>query len=89
MTEITKISTKGQVIIPARIRKSLDLDNGTALAVDSFDNLIIMKKVKIIDMKNEFKKLTERGQKFAKEKGIISEEDVVRRIHRGRGLKNA
>ena len=41
--EITKLSTKGQIVIPEEIRK--DLKSGTAFVVSRQDNLIILKKV--------------------------------------------
>ena len=88
MTEVTKVSSKGQVVIPREIRKTLGLKEGSRLAVDNLNNVIIMKKVDIEDLKREFKKLTKRGEKFAKEKGILNEEDVVKIIHNGRGIKS-
>jgi len=41
--EITKLSTKGQIVIPEEIRK--DIEEGTAFVVTKKDNLIILKKV--------------------------------------------
>ena len=41
--EITKLSTKGQVVIPEEIRK--DLEAGTVFIVSRQNELIILKKV--------------------------------------------
>jgi len=41
--EITKLSTKGQIVIPEEIRK--DIESGTAFIVSKQNNLIILKKV--------------------------------------------
>tara|TARA_Y100000310_G_scaffold345426_1_gene464829 strand:+ start:8327 stop:8578 length:252 start_codon:yes stop_codon:yes gene_type:complete len=41
--EITKLSTKGQVVIPEEYRKNLEV--GTAFAVAKKDDLIVLKKV--------------------------------------------
>lgn len=41
--EITRLSTKGQVIIPESFRKNLEV--GTSFAVTKKDNLIILKVV--------------------------------------------
>ena len=87
MTEITKISSKGQVVIPAGIREDLDLEEGTRLAVTRIDSIILLKKIRIEDLKEEFKRLTKKGEKFAKEKGIKDEESVLKKIHKGRGIK--
>jgi AbrB family looped-hinge helix DNA binding protein len=41
--EITKLSTKGQVVIPENIRK--DLEVGTAFNVFRKDDMVILKKI--------------------------------------------
>ena len=89
MTEITKISTKGQVVIPSDIRKDLGLDIGTSVLVTKMNDFVLLKKMNIPDIKKEFERLTKWGSQWVKKKGIKSEEDVMRIIHRGRGLKSA
>jgi bifunctional DNA-binding transcriptional regulator/antitoxin component of YhaV-PrlF toxin-antitoxin module len=42
--EITKLSTKGQIVIPESLRKGFD--SGTPFVVSRQDNLIILKEVK-------------------------------------------
>jgi bifunctional DNA-binding transcriptional regulator/antitoxin component of YhaV-PrlF toxin-antitoxin module len=54
--EITKLSTKGQVVIPEGMRRGLDV--GTAFAVVRKNNMIILKRVEGI---------TEEEQKEMKE----------------------
>ena len=88
MTEITKVSTKGQIVIPSGIRKELGLGIGTSVLVTKMEDFVLLKKINVPDMKKEFQKLTKWGIKFAKEKGIKNEEDVTRIIHKGRGLKS-
>ena len=41
--KITKLSTRGQIVIPEEIRG--DLDIGTSFVVTKKDNLIILKKI--------------------------------------------
>ena len=41
--EITKLSTKGQIVIPEEIRKDIEL--GTAFVVSKQNDLIILKRV--------------------------------------------
>lgn len=43
--EFTKASSKGQVVIPARIRKKLDIREGSVLAVATEKGMIVLKKV--------------------------------------------
>ena len=87
MTEITKISSKGQVVIPYGIRKELELNVGSQVAITKMNDYILLKKVKIPDIKKEFQRLNKLGREWAKKKGIKSEKDVLRIIHEGRGIK--
>ncbi len=83
--ELTTISMKGQVVIPQDIRKELEIKPGTKFAVYGKKDMVILKKVKIPSVE-DFEKLVDYGIKFAKAKGIKSEEDVERMIHEARGV---
>lgn len=43
--ELTKISSKGQVVIPQKVRESLELYDGQTLAVSTKDDIIVLKKI--------------------------------------------
>jgi AbrB family looped-hinge helix DNA binding protein len=43
--EFTKASSKGQIVIPTRIRKKFDIKEGSVLAVAAQNNLIVLKKI--------------------------------------------
>jgi len=88
MTEVTKISSKGQVVIPSDIREELGLDIGTTVAIERVNGYVLLRKIKIPNLKKEFDALTKWGQEFAKKKGIKSERDVERIIHGGRRVKS-
>ncbi len=85
--ELTKVTSKGQVVIPSDIRKELKLNEGTPIVVVRSGDLVLMKKVHIPDPKKEFERLTKKGSLFAKKRGIKSEKDVAKIIHEGRGIK--
>ena len=87
MPELTKMTTKGQVVIPSEIRKELGLEEGSQLVVTRLGELVLMRKLAIPDLKKELDELTKWGSKMARRKGIRTEADVVRLIHKGRGLK--
>jgi len=53
-TEITKISSKGQIVIPLRIRNQLKINEGSVLAIDTANEMIILKKIDI-DLVKQFK----------------------------------
>ena len=44
-TEFTKTSSKGQIVIPSWIRKKLNIEDGSLLAVTAQDGLIVLKKI--------------------------------------------
>jgi len=44
-TVFTKMSSKGQVVIPARIRKKLEMREGSVLAVTAQKDMIVLKRV--------------------------------------------
>ena len=89
MVEITKISSKGQVVIPVKIREELNLEEGTRLVVSRADNLVVLKKINVEDALKEFDRLTKIGKEFAGKKEIKSEEDIVRIIHERRKKRRA
>ncbi len=53
-TEITKISSKGQVVIPLKIRNELGINKGSVLAVEKMNDLVILKKIDV-DLIKQFK----------------------------------
>ena len=57
--ELTKISTKGQVVIPRDIRKKMGLQDGETLAVSTKDNLIVLKKIQNPIEEDDLKTLSE------------------------------
>jgi AbrB family looped-hinge helix DNA binding protein len=52
--EITKMSSKGQIVIPQRIRNELNMEEGSVVAIDKMKNMIIIKKIDV-DLVNQFK----------------------------------
>lgn len=43
--EITRLSSKGQIVIPGSIREKLELSEGEIFSVSAKENFIILKKV--------------------------------------------
>jgi len=52
--EITKISSKGQVVIPQKIREELNINEGSVMAIDTANKMIILKKIDV-DLVKQFK----------------------------------
>jgi AbrB family looped-hinge helix DNA binding protein len=57
MIEITRASSKGQVVIPEDIRKKLKIQKGSIFAVTSKNEMIVMKKLESKISKADLKTL--------------------------------
>jgi AbrB family looped-hinge helix DNA binding protein len=57
--ELTKISSKGQVVIPQDIRRKMGLNDGETLAVSTQDGLVVLKKIKDPLEEDDLKTLAE------------------------------
>lgn len=76
--EITSISSRGQVVIPQKIREKLDLKEGEKFIVLGEDGTIILKKLEMPSF-NGIDKILKKTREFAKNKGI-NEADVEEAI---------
>ena len=52
--EITKISSKGQIVIPQNIRKELNIEEGSVIGIEKMKDIIILKKIDT-DLVRQFK----------------------------------
>mgnify|MGYP001417843482 CR=1 FL=1 len=52
--EITKISSKGQIVIPSKIRMELGIKEGSVLGVEKMKDMVILKKIDF-DLVRQFK----------------------------------
>lgn len=43
--EILKLSSKGQIVIPQKMREELDMEEGVIIGVEKVKDMIIIKKV--------------------------------------------
>jgi len=68
MVEIVKVTTKGQLTLPARIRKDLNISDDTYLLAEEVGDFVVLRRVE-----TRFLELSERFQKEAKRKGITRE----------------
>ena len=56
--EITKISSKGQIVIPQKIRAELQINEGSIIAIEKMRDLVVIKKIDS-DLISQFKKSLE------------------------------
>ena len=82
LIEMGKISSRGQVAIPADIRNQLGLTEGSKVLFFTEDDTLLMKKVS----EQTFAQIT-RPLKIAAKKAGMKEKDVPDMIHRFRKKK--
>ena len=73
MLATTKMSSKGQVVIPEEIRKQLNLMPGTQFAVLAENDVIILKIITRPKL-SDFTKILNKIQKAAKAAGLTPED---------------
>ena len=74
MPMITTMSTKGQIVLPKRIRTALNLNAGTQFVVFSDKDNILLKPIKEPNLA-EFEAVLSKFQSWAKEVGV-TEADI-------------
>ena len=82
MVGVTKISSKGQVVIPLELRKKLDLEEGNLLIVSDSTDSICMKKIELPKIKS-WKEASKPFREAAK-KSNFSNEDLTKLIAESR-----
>jgi len=81
--ELTRLSSKGQVVIPQHVRDKLGLKEGETFVVLGKEDMIILKKVVVPSPKEVFSKVHSWGVRFTAKKGL-KEEDLQKAIVRSR-----
>jgi len=81
----TKLSSKGQVVIPEEIRKRLGLEPGAQFVVVGEGDVVVLKALKAPKM-SDFRELLDRAQASADVAGL-EPEDVERAIREVRRQK--
>ncbi|MCX6558412.1 MAG: AbrB/MazE/SpoVT family DNA-binding domain-containing protein [Candidatus Aminicenantes bacterium] len=76
--DFTRLSSKGQIVVPRRIRENLRLIDGEIFLIFGTDDTLVLKRVQKPSAA-EFSKLLIRSRKLAKEKGL-SKKDLERAI---------
>ena len=81
-TATTKLSSKGQVVIPESIRKKLKLETGVQFVVLGDKDVVILKKISPPSI-DEFDYLINKARQFSKEVGL-KESDIEGAIRKVR-----
>ena len=84
--ETTKMSSKGQIVIPQDIRAELHAEEGTVFAVMSSKDTIILKKLETPSkhaLIKDLEQIAKEGRKRLETQGI-KEKDIDTIIHKAR-----
>lgn len=88
--EVTTVSERGQVVIPQSIRERVGLGPRSKLLVYGYGDTVILRKLRLPDMREEWEKIRriveERNKKYGKltEKEVQAEVQAYRRERYGR-----
>ena len=82
MVTLTKLSSKGQVVIPLDIREKMNLEEGNLLIISDNNDSICMKKIELPKIKS-WKESTKPFREAAK-KSNFSNEDLKKLIQESR-----
>ena len=85
MLATTKMSSKGQVVIPEDIRKRLNLAEGTQFVVPGKDDVVILKAISEPFLE-EFESLIQEARAQARQAGL-KKSDIANAILKARGRK--
>ena len=78
--EITRVGTKGQVVIPQRIRRELGIDSKTRLALYTRGDKLVLTKITVPSLGEELKDLFREIDENYKGKRRPSERDILSSI---------
>jgi len=80
--EVTKMSSRGQIVIPQELRERMNLEEGSKFAVVGMQDTIILKKLEPPKWE-DFDKALNNMRKHGKERGI-SEKDIEKAVEDAR-----
>ncbi len=69
LVEMTKVSSKGQVVLPRAIRHKLHIQKGEQLIVVCGDDSVLLKKIET-PLKERFTEMMKTSQTWAKKVGL-------------------
>ncbi len=77
------VSSKGQIVLPANIRKKLSINAGSKLAAYTSGNIIMLKVINL-PSEDDFRSKLDEAQEWAKEVGYTEDEvnDIIKSVRR-------
>lgn len=72
--ELTRISEKGQVVIPASLREEIGIRTSDKFLIFGEGNTLILKRIEVAGFKKSLAEITAPLQKIIQEEGFTSED---------------
>lgn len=82
--DIIIVSAKGQVVIPQPIRKKLGIGPKTKLLVYSYQDAVVLKKLKIADVAKELEEICKKADINIAKYGELNDEEIDEAIQEHR-----
>jgi len=84
--DLTRLSEKGQVVIPNEIRKKMRLKEGMRFVVMGLNDTIVLRKLELTRERLRLKQLLQRSRTRAAKAGF-TEREIDKLIHETRKVK--
>jgi AbrB family looped-hinge helix DNA binding protein len=87
--EIAVVGTKGQLVIPQKFRKALNIKSKTNMVVYRKDDKLVLAKLKVPSIEEEFKAIFKEVDKQFEGRKKPTEEEIIEKIQALRRSKRA
>jgi len=71
LIDVTKVSDKGQVVIPKDIRERMQMTEGTKLIVFATEDAVVLQRIELVSSRMKVKQIVEKVRLF-KDKAALS-----------------
>ena len=83
--DVLTVSSKGQVVLPASMRRALSITSGTKLAAYAAGDVIMLKMIEI-PTERDFKSMLDEAQQWARDVGLTEDEvnNVIKSVRKNK-----
>ena len=83
--DVLTVSSKGQVVLPASMRRELSITSGTKLAAYAVGDVIMLKMIEI-PTERDFKSMLDEAQQWARDVGLTEDEvnNVIKSVRKNK-----
>ncbi len=82
--ELTRLSERGQIVIPTELRKSMNLKEGERFIIMGVGDTIVLRKLELSEERLRLKRLIRESRKKTKKRGGFDESEIAKLIQETR-----